>query len=159
MRLAVLPFTLEGERSEATAGMGVEVAERLTGARSKFTVFSPREAERNQATTPDKARKAMGATHVLEVRVRVARGGAITTTASLVDLQLRQHDSAACRVPTAPGDAPILAKALVATVSGGVPSAGAERRAKKWLGSAYPVLRARHRFAEGGRGGQCGSGG
>src|SRR6185369_11787931 len=87
VRLAVLPFTLEGERSEATAGMGVEVAERLTGARSKFTVLSPREAERNQATTPDKARKAMGATHVLEVRVRVAPGGAITTTASLVDLQ------------------------------------------------------------------------
>lgn len=99
-----------------TQGMGVEVAERLSGARNRFTVFSPREAERNQATTPEKARKALGATHVLEVQVKVAAGGAMTTSASLVDVQsgatIRRF-----QWTYAAGDAPILAKALVATVS------------------------------------------
>lgn len=116
VRLAVLPFTVEGEKFEAAHGMGVEVAERLTGVRRKFTVFSPREAERNQAATPEKARKALGATHVLEVRMRVAPGGAMTTTASLVDVQsgatMRRFQGM-----YAPGDAPILAKALVSTVT------------------------------------------
>jgi TolB-like protein len=115
VRLAVLPFTLEGDWSEATVGMGLEVAERLTGARSKFTVFSPREAERNQATTPEKAMKALGATHVLQVRVRSA-AGMMTTNASLIDTRsgiiIRQLQG------TYGGDdAPMLAKALVATVS------------------------------------------
>ena len=115
VRLAVLPFTVEGNSSGATAGMGVEVAERLAGARSKFTVFSPREAERNQATTPEKARKALGATHVLDVRVRES-GGAITATASLMDMQ-SGSTMRTLQGTYAAGDAPMLAKALVATVT------------------------------------------
>ncbi|HXA50571.1 MAG TPA: tetratricopeptide repeat protein, partial [Candidatus Acidoferrum sp.] len=115
VRLAVLPFTVEGDRSDATVGMGLEVAERLTGARSKFTVFSPREAERNQATTPEKARKALGATHVLQVHVRSA-AGMMTTNASLIDTRsgstLRQLQGT-----YGAADTPMLAKALVATVS------------------------------------------
>lgn len=115
VRLAVLPFTLEGDRSDATSGMGLEIAERLNGARSKFTVFSPREAERNQATTPDKARTSLGATHVLQVRVRSV-AGTMTTSASLIDTRsgstIRQLQGS-----YGAGDAPILAKALVATVT------------------------------------------
>jgi tetratricopeptide (TPR) repeat protein/TolB-like protein len=115
VRLAILPFTLEGDRSDATSGMGLEVAERLTGARREFAVFSPREAERNQATTPDKARRSLGATHVLQVRVR-SGAGTMTTNASLIDTRsggtIRQLQGT-----YAAADAPILAKALVATVT------------------------------------------
>ena len=157
VRLAVLPFTIAGEKSEATQGMGVEVAERLSGARSKFTVFSPREAERNQATTPEKARKALGATHVLEVQVKVAGGGAMTTTASLVDVQsgatIRRFAGNVCGGRCAdPG------QGVGGDGVGGVSFAGG-RAEGIGIGGCVSFLCAGHRPLAGGQCGQCRPGG
>ncbi|HEY1342935.1 MAG TPA: protein kinase, partial [Bryobacteraceae bacterium] len=115
VRLAVLPFSLAGDRLESAAGIGGEVADRLSGARSKFTVISPREAERNQADTPDKARRMLGATHALQTQVR-ASAGQVATHALLVDLQSGRTIRELSGTYSA-GDAPALAKALVATVT------------------------------------------
>jgi eukaryotic-like serine/threonine-protein kinase len=115
VRLAVLPFSIEGDGSANIAGIGAEVSDRLSGARRKFTVISPREAGQNLATTAEKARTNLGATHVLDTHARIS-SGSIAITASVVDLQsggslgeLQGNYSA--------GDGAVLAKALVGTVS------------------------------------------
>jgi hypothetical protein len=84
VRLAVLPFNVEGDGSVNTAGIGAEVSDRLSGARRKFTVISPREAERNQATTREKARTNLGATHVLDTLARVSSGSIAITGPALL---------------------------------------------------------------------------
>jgi tetratricopeptide (TPR) repeat protein len=116
VRLAVLPISVEGDPFESAQAVAMEVTDRLTGVRRKFTVISPREAERNQAVTPVRARAALGATHVLETHVR-ASGGTISTTALLSDLQ---SGRTMVRLSGAYGarDTAALAKALVATVTG-----------------------------------------
>jgi tetratricopeptide (TPR) repeat protein len=116
VRLVVLPISVEGDPFENAPGIGLEVADKLTGVRRKFTVIPPREAERNQSITPARARSALGATHALETHVR-ASGATVSAEAMLFDLQsgrtlgrlsgtYRAHDTAG------------LAKALVATVTG-----------------------------------------
>ncbi|MDQ2901635.1 MAG: tetratricopeptide repeat protein, partial [Acidobacteriota bacterium] len=115
VRLLVMPLSVDGPRMGSAAGIGLEVADRLTGARRKFTVLSPREAERNHVDTLDKARKSLGATHVLDTRVH-ASGAVVTANASLIDLQsgrtMRQLQGS-----YAVNDSQALAKALVATVT------------------------------------------
>jgi tetratricopeptide (TPR) repeat protein/TolB-like protein len=115
VRLAVLPFSVEGDGLDTAAGIGLEVADRLSGARRRFSVISPREVEQNQAVTPEQARKTLGATHALETQVR-ALGGQISATASLVDLQSgRTVGQLSGTYPA--GDSGALAKALAATVT------------------------------------------
>jgi len=116
VRLAVLPIIVEGDSFENAPGIGLEVADKLTGVRRKFTVIPPREAERNQSISPARARSALAATHALETHVR-ASGATVSAEATLFDLQSGRtlgrmsgtyaaHDTAA------------LAKALIATVTG-----------------------------------------
>jgi hypothetical protein len=52
VRLAVLPFEVRENTVEGVAGMGLDVADRLSGLRWNFNVISPREAERNHVDTP-----------------------------------------------------------------------------------------------------------
>jgi len=115
VRLAVLPFSVQGDRMDTAVGIGLEVADRLSGARRRFSVISPREAERNQAATPEQARKTLGATHALQTQVH-ASGGEISATASLVDLQSGRTLGQLTGTYQA-ADSPALAKALVATVT------------------------------------------
>ncbi len=115
VRLAVLPISVEGDPYENAPGVGLEVADRLTGLRRKFTVIPPREGQRNQSITPARARSALGATHALETHVH-ASGAAISVEAALLDLQSgrtlgRLSGSYMTR------DTAALAKALVATVT------------------------------------------
>ncbi len=56
VRLAVLPFSIQGGTVEGAAGMGLDVADRLSSSRRNFNVISPREAELNHVDTPQKAR-------------------------------------------------------------------------------------------------------
>jgi tetratricopeptide (TPR) repeat protein len=115
VRLAILPFTMRDAGVEGAAGIGLEVADRLSGARRNFTVVSPREVESNQANTAEKAKRILGATHVLETTLHTS-GSQILASASLVDLRsgrsMRQMDGA---YPAR--DTSALAKALVATVA------------------------------------------
>ena len=116
VRLAVLPISVEGDPFENAPGIGLQVADKLTGVRRKFTVIPPREAERNHSTTPARARSALGATHALETHVH-ASGTTVSAEATLFDLQSgrplgRLSGSYQTR------DTAALAKALVATVTG-----------------------------------------
>jgi tetratricopeptide (TPR) repeat protein len=116
VRLAVLPISVEGDPFEKAPAIGLEVADKLTGVRRKFTVIPPREAERNQSITPARARSALGATHALETHVQAA-GATITAEATLVDLQ-SGHTLGRLNGSYQMRDTAALAKALVATVTG-----------------------------------------
>ena len=133
VRLAVLPFSVQGNGMDTAAGIGLEVADRLSGSRRKFSVISPREAERNQAATPEQARKTLGATHALQTQVRTG-GGQISATASLVDLQ-SGRTLGQLSGTYADGDSPALAKALVATVTEAFRLPAAKETVR---GAAYP---------------------
>ena len=116
VRLAVLPISVEGDPFENAPGIGLQVADRLTGVRRKFTVIPPREAERNNSFTPARALSALGATHALQTQV-YASGTTISAEATLFDLQSgralgRLSGSYQTR------DTAALTKALVATVTG-----------------------------------------
>jgi eukaryotic-like serine/threonine-protein kinase len=93
VRLAVLPLAAQavngGSAQAADAGIGANVAARLTGLRRNFTVIAPDEAKTNRVDTPDKGRRTLGATHVLETRVQ-SQGADIAVEATLVDLQSGQ---------------------------------------------------------------------
>jgi tetratricopeptide (TPR) repeat protein len=116
VRLAVLPISVEGDPFENAPGIGLEVADKLTGVRRKFMVIPPREAERNQSITPARARSALGATHTLETHVH-ASGATVSAEARLFDLQSgRTLGRLSGTYPT--HDTVALAKALVATVTG-----------------------------------------
>ena len=90
VRLVVLPLATPagkgGPAPPSSAGVGTNVASRLTGLRRNFTVIAPSEAKLNQVDTPDKSRRVLGATHVLDTRVQ-AVGADLAVAASLVDLQ------------------------------------------------------------------------
>ena len=116
VRLAVLPIAVEGEPLPAAAGLGVELADRLSGARRGFVVIPPRDALRNRVDTPEKAKKALTATHVLQTRIRNSGGqmmveaSVIETNSNLTFQELRgtYHSS----------EIALVAKALTATVTG-----------------------------------------
>ena len=62
VRLAVLPFSVQGDPVPDAGGIGLDVAHRLSGARRNFTVISPSEAQRYGVETPLHAKSMLGAT-------------------------------------------------------------------------------------------------
>ena len=117
VRLAVLPFSVQGDPVPSAGGIGLDVAGRLSGARRNFTVISPREAQRNGVETPLAAKSMLGATHVLETRLRRS-GDTIVAAATLTDLSTGRTLGQPLHGTYAAGDAAALAKAILATVTG-----------------------------------------
>ena len=115
VRLAVLPFHVEGPAIPAVAGISNDLADRLAGARRNFSVLSPAEAARDQVDTPEKARTVLAATHVLSTRLRPS-GNSFAAKAAIVDAATGQTLRELTGDYPA-NDAALLAKALIATVS------------------------------------------
>ena len=117
VRLAVLPFAIQGDPVPSAGGIGLDVATRLSGARRNFTVISPREAHRYNVETPLNAKNMLGATHVLETRLRRS-GETIVAAATLTDLSTGRTLGQPLNGTYDAGDAAALAKAILATVTG-----------------------------------------
>jgi serine/threonine-protein kinase len=117
VRLAVLPFSVQGDPVPSAGGIGLDVADRLSGARRNFTVISPREARRNGVQTPLAAKSTLGATHVLETRLRRS-GASISAATTLTDLATGRTLGQPLDGTYAAGDSAALAKAILATVTG-----------------------------------------
>jgi len=117
VRLAVLPFSVQGDPLPSAGGIGLDVADRLSGARRNFTVISPREARRYGVETPLNAKSMLGATHVLQTRLRRS-GASIVAAATLTDLATGRTLGQPLDGTYAAGDAAALAKAILATVTG-----------------------------------------
>jgi eukaryotic-like serine/threonine-protein kinase len=117
VRLAVLPFSVQGDPVPGAGGIGLDIADRLSGARRNFIVISPREAQRNNVETPLNAKSMLGATHVLETRLRRS-GATIIAAASLTDLASGRTLGQPLKGTYAADDAAALAKAILATVTG-----------------------------------------
>ena len=116
LRLAILPFSVEGDPVQNVAGIGLDIADRLSGARRNFTVISPVEAQRVSVNVPTKAKNILGATHVLQARLR-GEGASIIAEASVVDLS--SGNTLGTLHGTYPSnDGPALAKAILATTTG-----------------------------------------
>jgi tetratricopeptide (TPR) repeat protein len=113
----VLPFSVQGDSVPGAGGIGLDVAGRLSGARRNFTFISPREAQRYGVETPLNARSMLGATHVLETRLRHS-GATIVAAATLTDLATGRTLGQPLNGTYAAGDAAALAKAILATVTG-----------------------------------------
>jgi tetratricopeptide (TPR) repeat protein len=116
VRLAMLPAVLEGSAPAALAGIGLDVAERLSGARRNFVVISPREMQVNRVDTGEKAKTVFGATHVLRTRLRGA-GSQVFMEASVGDLDSGRV-VASIQGPYETANAPEMAKAILAMASG-----------------------------------------
>ncbi len=129
VRLAVLPM------GNATV-VGMEIAERLSGARRNFSVISPQEAQPNRVDSLEKARTVFGATHALETRVQEV-GGKMEAEARLVELSSGQA-LRELKAEYEAGDTATLAKALVGTVSVGLGLPPALVR-ETVADAAYPV--------------------
>jgi serine/threonine protein kinase/tetratricopeptide (TPR) repeat protein len=117
VRLVVLPFSTHGDTVDGVSGIGLDIAERLSGSRRNFSVISPQEAERNHVDTPEKAKNMLGATHVLETDLRRSNGK-ITVNASVIDLTSGRAVGDPLNGTYNAGDTPTLAKAIIATVTG-----------------------------------------
>jgi tetratricopeptide (TPR) repeat protein len=117
VRLAVLPFAIQGDPLPSAGGIGLDVATRLSGARRNFTVISPREAQRYNVETPLNAKNMLGATHVLETRLRRS-GATIEAATTLTDLATGRTLGQPLSGTYDAGDAAALAKAILATVTG-----------------------------------------
>ena len=115
VRLAVLPFTAEGSAVRAAAGIALDVADRLNGSRRSFTVMPPRDAQANQVNSAAKAKSILGATHVLQARLRGSTAS-LMMEASIDDLA-SGRTIGSVRGTYAAGDAPAVAKAILATVT------------------------------------------
>ena len=115
VRLLVLPLRSDTANMAGFQAVGAEVADRLTGARAKFTVIPPADAERYQVETPARAVKILGATHLLDTRIHLT-GASVVASAQLLDLQsgraIRQFQGT-----YATGSPAALSKALVSTVT------------------------------------------
>ena len=116
VRLAVLAPTLEGEPVQTAAGLGMELADRLSRLRHGLVVIPPGEAQRNGVNTPEKAKTTLGATHVLRTRLK-ASGGQIAAVASIVETA-SGFNVRELRGTYRADEIPVLAKALTATVTG-----------------------------------------
>jgi serine/threonine protein kinase/tetratricopeptide (TPR) repeat protein len=117
VRLAVLPFSVAGDPVPSAGGIGLDVADRLSGARRNFTVISPREARRYNVATPLNAKNMLGATHVLETRLRRS-GATIAAATTLTDLASGRTLGRPLNGTYDAGDTAALAKAILATVTG-----------------------------------------
>jgi tetratricopeptide (TPR) repeat protein len=116
VRLAILPVKVEGAAVPASAGLGADIADRLSGVRKHFSVIAPGEASRDRVNTVEKARTALGATHVLRIAL-TGEGGRVTASAAVIDAKSGQvlrelHGEYAS------GDQALLARALLGTVTG-----------------------------------------
>jgi tetratricopeptide (TPR) repeat protein len=115
VRLAVLPVVTEGTSLSTAAGLGLELADRLSGARRGFVVIPPHEAERYQVDTLPKAKAVLAATHVLRTRLRNS-GSQFTVEASVIEIgsgvTLQE-----LRADYPSKDLSLLAKALTATIT------------------------------------------
>lgn len=116
VRLAILPFSMEGDPMQKLSGIGLDVADRLSGAGRNVIVISPPEMQRAGVDAPQKARSMLGATHVLQTRLR-RTGDVISAEASVGDVMSgrtlgRLNGTYSSNDPT------VLAKAIIATVTG-----------------------------------------
>ncbi|HEV8146421.1 MAG TPA: tetratricopeptide repeat protein, partial [Bryobacteraceae bacterium] len=118
VRLAILPFSTEGDPLPAAAGVANDVADRLSGARRNFVVITPRENQNQRVDSSEKARRIVGATHALQTRLRTT-GTEVTAQASLTDVVSGQRIGEPLRGVYAVADPSALAKALIATVTQG----------------------------------------
>jgi tetratricopeptide (TPR) repeat protein len=116
VRLAVLPVAVEGTSLPTAAGLGLELADRLSGARRGFVVIPPGEAQRNHVDTPERAKTVFSATHVLRTRLRNSAAQMIVE-ASVIDTGSGQA-LGNLRGVYALNDIALVAKALTATVTG-----------------------------------------
>jgi tetratricopeptide (TPR) repeat protein len=92
------------------------VAERLSRIGRGFVVIPPGEAQRNNVHTPEKARIALAATHLLRTRLRNSSSG-ISVLASVIDTSTGRPLQE-LKGEYSGNEIPILAKALTATVTG-----------------------------------------
>ena len=118
VRLAVLPFSMDGNPAAGVSGVALDVADRLSGARRNFSIISPVDAQQNQVDTPEKARTILGATHVLQTRL-TGSDGQLNAEVRLIDLESGKAIGTLNSVYQ-PGDTATLAKALIGTVSVGL---------------------------------------
>ncbi len=116
VRLAVFPALVQGDAIPTAAGIVQDVASRLNGRGKNLLVIPPFEAQRNQAITVERARSALGATHVLRAKLNQA-AGRITLAASLIDTASGREIKELSGT-YAITDAAAIAKALTATVTG-----------------------------------------
>jgi serine/threonine-protein kinase len=116
VRLAVLPFSVEGNVIPSAAGIGVDIAQRLSSARRNFKIISPREAVDNGVDAAAKARSILGATHALQAHLRRA-GQKIVVFASVTDLE-SGHNLRELNGSYSLADTSAIAKAILATVTG-----------------------------------------
>ncbi len=117
VRLVVLPFKMQGAAPERAAGVGLDVANRLSGLRRDFSVISPREAQQNQVDSLQAAKTVLGATHALQTTLTQA-GDEVAAESSLVDVE-SGRTIGTVKGTYAADDMATLAKALIATVTGG----------------------------------------
>lgn len=115
IRLAVLPFVVDGNPLATADGIAYDVANRLSGLRKNLAVISPREAARNQVRTVQDAKSLLNPTHVLETRLENS-GQVIVASAELIDVSSGRVVRE-LKGDYAPGDTQILTKALIATVT------------------------------------------
>ena len=118
VRLAILPFTSEGEPLPTALAVANDVADRLSGVRRNFVVISSRENLNQGVDSAEKARRTVGATHALQTRLRTA-GSEVIAQASLTDVVSGQRIGEPLNGVYFATDPAALAKALIATVTQG----------------------------------------
>ncbi len=116
VRLAVLPVTVHGAPLPTADGLGLDIADRLSGLRHAFTAIPPAEAARGKVETPQQAKAALGATHALKIDLLNA-GQQVTVDSAIVDAGTGDVLGRFHHV-YAPREVSVLAKALTAAVTG-----------------------------------------
>jgi tetratricopeptide (TPR) repeat protein len=117
VRLAVLPVAIASSLSgrPGLGGVATDVARRLTGRRSNFTVIPPGEAAANGVDTAERAFGVLGATHALELKLSAA-GSDLGGAARLIDLE-SGRSTRTLEGTYARDDTPAMARAFAAIVS------------------------------------------
>lgn len=116
VRLAVLPVTVYGAPVPTAEGLGLDIADRLSGLRHAFTAIPPAEAVRDKVETPRQAKSALGATHALKIDL-LNSGTQVTVDCAIIDANTGDVLGRFHHVYT-PREASVLAKALTAAVTG-----------------------------------------
>ncbi len=116
IRLAVLPFVVEGSPVQTAGGLALDVADRLSRLRRGLVVIPPGEARRSGVDSYEKAKTVLAATHVLRTRLHNS-GSQIAVVASVMDTGSGRTLQELVGTYSS-NDTPLLAKALYATVTG-----------------------------------------
>ena len=116
VRLAVLPVSVQGAPLETAEGLGLDIADRLSGLRRAFVAIPPAEALRNRVDSPQQAKKSLGATHAL--KIALSNSGAQVTVDSTIVVAATGDIVGRFHHVYAPREVSVLAKALTATVTG-----------------------------------------